>query len=138
MNANLILFPMLTLVGWTMCILGLVAQRRFAAVGARQIRPKDFELGESAAVPPPVALPNRNYMNLLEVPVLFYVVCLTFYVTHQVTGLAVTLAWLFVALRMTHSLVHLSYNNVMHRLGFFAVANFTLIALWLHLLLKLA
>ena len=138
MNQTLILFPMLVLVGWTMSILGLVGQRRLAAVQARQLRPGDFALGESGAVPPAVALPNRNFMNLMEVPVLFYVVSLTFYVTQQVTGPALLLAWTFVALRIAHTLVHLSYNKVLHRLGFFAAANFTLIALWIYLLMRLA
>jgi hypothetical protein len=32
-------------------------------------------------VPPAVSIPNRNYMNLLELPMLFYVVCIVLYVT---------------------------------------------------------
>ena len=35
--------------------------------------PADFRLGESANVPENIKLVNRNYMNLLELPVLFYV-----------------------------------------------------------------
>lgn len=134
MNQTLILFPMLALVGWTMLVLLLIAQRRFAS----RLHPREFAVGESAKVPPGVSLPNRNFMNLLEVPVLFYVVALTFYVTQQVTALAVGLAWAFVALRIGHSLVHLGYNDVMHRLGVFALANFALIGLFVHLLLRLA
>lgn len=134
MNQTLILFPMLALVGWTLSILGLIAYRRIAS----RLHPKEFRLGESAAVPPHVALPNRNFMNLLEVPVLFYVVALAFHVTQQATPVALALAWAFVALRVGHSLVHLTYNNVLHRLGFFAGANFALIALWAYLLVRLA
>ena len=134
MNQTLILFPMLTLVGWTMIVLGMVGGRRLTS----RLHPKEFRLGESAAVPPQVALPNRNFMNLLEVPVLFYVVSLTFYVTQQATTAALALAWIFVGLRIAHSSVHLSYNNVLHRLGFFATGNFVLIALWIYLLVRLA
>jgi hypothetical protein len=53
-----------------------------------------------------------------------------FYVTHTVDALAVNLAWGYVALRALHSLIHLSYNNVIHRLSFFALSNFVLMALW--------
>lgn len=134
MNQTLMLYPMLVLVGWTMTVLGLVGGRRLTS----KLHPREFALGESAAVPAPVTLPNRNFMNLLEVPVLFYVVSLTFYVTQQATAVAVGLAWAFVALRIAHSGVHLTYNNVMHRLGFFATGNLVLIALWVYLLVRLA
>lgn len=127
------LFPMLALVGWTMGVLALMGARRLSS----RLHPREFALGESAVVPPPVSLPNRNFMNLLEVPVLFYVVCLTFYVTGQTTAWTIGLAWAFVALRVVHTLVHLTYNNVMHRLTAFAPANFALLALWVILLVRL-
>lgn len=128
---------MLTLVGLAMLVLSLVGFRRVSAVQARQLKPNDFALGESAAVPATVSLPNRNFMNLMEVPVLFYVVCLTFYITGKVDTAALVLAWLFVVARAGHSAVHLLYNNVWHRLLFFATGNLLVFALWGHLLLKL-
>lgn len=127
------LYPMLTLVGWTMLVLSLIGFRRVTS----RLHPKEFALGESASVPPAVSLPNRNFMNLLEVPVLFYVVTLTFYVAQKAGTAALALAWLFVLARVGHTLVHLIYNNVMHRLAFFALGNFLLLALWVHLLLQL-
>jgi len=133
MNQTLILFPMLTLVGITMTILAMVGFKRLTS----RLNPREFALGESAAVPPPVSLPNRNFMNLLEVPVLFYVVCLTYYVTARADTVALSVAWAFVAARACHSLVHLTYNNVIHRLGFFALGNFLLLFLWARLLLRL-
>ena len=71
-----------------------------------------FKYGESATVPGYVCIPNRNYMNLLEVPVLFYVACLLLYVTDGTSTALVALAWAYVALRVLHSLIHLSYNHV--------------------------
>lgn len=133
MNQALMLYPMLALVGWTMLMLMLVGQRRFTS----RLHPREFAVGESMKVPPQVSLPNRNFMNLLEVPVLFYVVSLTFFVTQQATGAAVALAWTFVALRVVHSLVHITYNNVLQRLGVFALANLTLLGLFVYLLVRL-
>ena len=40
------------------------------------------------------------------------------------------LAWAYVALRVVHSLIHLSYNHVYHRLAAFVVSNGVLAALW--------
>ncbi|MGH8106979.1 MAG: MAPEG family protein, partial [Arenimonas sp.] len=96
----------------------------------REIRAEDFKYGESATVPGYVSIPNRNYMNLLELPILFYVVCLLLYITSVASPYAIQLAWAYVILRIIHSLIHLSYNNVMHRLAAFALSNFALISLW--------
>lgn len=126
-----ILFPIFALAGWTALVLLLVPLYRIRAGRRREIVASDFKYGESAKVPPYVSIPNRNYMNLLELPVLFYVVCLMLYMSNGGSELAQALAWSFVVLRVVHSLIHLSYNNVMHRLAAFALSNAVLIALWL-------
>jgi len=89
-------------------------------------------------VPGEVSLPNRNLMNLLELPVLFYVACLAFYVGGIVDVAAVVLAWAYVALRAAHSVIHLTYNNVFHRLAAFAASNAVLLALWIRFAFALA
>ena len=121
---------MLAQAALTFGVLLFIPLRRFRAAFAGQVTPNDFALGESANVPGHVALANRNYMNLLELPILFYAVCLAMFVTQTVDSLAVNLAWGYVALRVLHSVIHISYNNVVHRLGAFALSNFVLIALW--------
>jgi hypothetical protein len=70
-------------------------------------------------------------MNLLELPVLFYVACIVVYMTDTVSAATVGLAWAFVAARVLHSVIHLTYNNVMHRLTVFTASNFVLVALWI-------
>ena len=64
-------------------------------------------------------------------PILFYVVCIGFYVTRQVTLGVVVLGWVYVALRLLHSLVHLTSNQVIVRLTLFAVGNFVLLGTWI-------
>ena len=121
---------MLALAALTFAILTLVGRTRFKAGFARRVKASDFRYGESANVPPDVSLPNRNLMNLLEMPVLFYVACVSLYATRSVDGFARGLAWLYVALRYVHTGVHLTYNNVYHRLAVFAASNVVLIVLW--------
>jgi hypothetical protein len=130
MTQETIFLPVIALVALTVLVLLFTAGKRFRAVGAGQIGPNDFALGESANVPSHVAVGNRNYMNLLELPILFYVVCLCLYVTGQVDSLVVNLAWAYVGLRVVHSLVHIGYNNVIHRLGVFAISNIVLTVMW--------
>jgi hypothetical protein len=50
-----------------------------------------------------------------------------------VDGYALTIAWVYVGLRAVHSFIHLTYNNVRHRLIPFAVSNFVLATFWMHL-----
>ena len=128
MTQESIFLPFLALGALTFLVLTLIPLRRFRAAAAGQVKPGDFAFGESANVPGHVALPNRNYMNLLELPVLFYAACLALYVTGTVATLPLALAWTYVGLRAAHSLVHLTTNTVMVRLTFFALSNAVLIA----------
>jgi hypothetical protein len=130
MTSYAILYPVFTLALWTSLVLLLIPITRFRAGRRREIVVNDFKYGESPTVPPQVSIPNRNYMNLLEIPVLFYVVCLLIYITGGTSAAMVTTAWAYVALRVVHSIIHLTYNRVIHRLGVFAVSNGVLIALW--------
>ena len=124
------LYPMFALACWTGLVLLLVPFVRARSALRREIAVDDFRFGESAAVPTHVSIPNRNYMNLLELPVLFYVVCLVLYVTGGASSAAIGVAWTYVALRVVHSAIHLSYNHVIHRLTAFALSNVALVLLW--------
>jgi hypothetical protein len=132
MGQHLIFAPMGALACLTFLALAMIPIRRFAAVRAGRVRADDFKLGESAQVPGDVSIPNRNYMNLLELPVLFYVACFMYDLTSRVDGYALTIAWVYVGLRAMHSIIHLTYNNVRHRLIPFAASNLVLATFWMH------
>lgn len=128
-NLN-ILYPLLALAAWTFLVLLLIPFVRIRSIRRREIGPNDFKYGESPAVPANVSVANRNYMNLLELPMLFYVVCVVLYVTGGASRVAVLIAWAYVALRVVHSFIHLSYNHVLHRLSAFTLSNAALVMLW--------
>jgi hypothetical protein len=132
-----IFYPVAALVALTFAVLLAIPVARFRAAFRGEVKAKDFRYGESANVPGAVALPNRNLMNLLELPLLFYVVCIALYVTRTVDGLALGLAWAYVGLRAAHSVVHLTYNNVLHRLAVFAAGNVVLLVIWIRFLVAL-
>ncbi len=137
MHKLAILYPVFALALWTTLVLLLIPITRFRAGSRREIVPNDFKYGESSSVPAYVRIPNRNYMNLLELPVLFYTVCLLIFVTDTASQLTVYIAWSYVALRVIHSIIHLSYNHVIHRLIAFATSNFVLVSLWIFSALKI-
>ena|SRR2546421_10432169 len=138
MPAARILYPIVALATLTFVVLLLIPFARFRAAARGRVTVADFRYGESANVPGDVSLPNRNLMNLLELPLLFYVGCLALYVTNTVDTVALVLAWAYVALRVAHSLIHLTYNNVFHRLSAFAASNVLLVALWIRWVAALA
>jgi len=125
-----ILYPLFALAAWTLIVLVLIPIARVRSVRQREIGPDDFKYGESAKVPGHVSVPNRNYMNLLELPMLFYVVGILLYVTGGASYVTIALAWAYVALRVVHSLIHLTYNKVLHRLTAFTLSNVALVVLW--------
>ncbi|MFL5298234.1 MAG: MAPEG family protein [Phenylobacterium sp.] len=130
LNQASIFAPMGALAFLTMGVLLLVPFRRFRAAFAGQVQRDDFKYGESSRVPGEVSIPNRNMMNLLEMPVLFYVGGLMYFVAGRVDQTVLAVAWTYVALRAVHSLIHLTYNNVFHRLIAYALSNFVLLAFW--------
>ena len=137
MNQIAILYPMFALVALTFVVLLFLPYKRIGAALKGRVKSRDFKYGESANVPGDVSIPNRNLMNLLEMPVLFYAACITFYVTKTVDATALWLAWLYFALRVAHSAVHLSYNWVLHRLAVYAASCVVLAVLWIRLFLAL-
>ena len=134
MKPEAIFAPVGVLALWTLFILFLVGFRRVQAARAGRVPRNAFRMGESAEVPPDIAVVNRNFMNLLESPVLFYVACLVLFATRHVSTGPLVLAWLYVALRLLHSFIHLTKNRIIPRLVSFAAGNLLLIVMWLWIL----
>ena len=132
----MIFAPMGALAFVTFGVLILIPIRRFRAGAAGQIVADDFKFGESSKVPGLVSIPNRNLMNLLELPMLFYVGSLMFFVTSKVDAVVLAAAWLYVGLRAVHCAIHLTYNKVQHRLIPYALSNVVLVAYWLLFFLR--
>jgi hypothetical protein len=138
MKQSEIFWPVLALMAWTLLVLLQVGIRRLRAGFSGRLAVDDFLCGESSRVPVDVALPNRVFMNLLEVPVLFYLLAILFYVTHTVDTPVIALAWLFVLLRLVHSLIYFTYNKVLHRFLAFALSNMLVLAMLVYLTVRLA
>lgn len=78
-----------------------------------------------------------NFRNLFEVPVLFYALCAVALGVSHVPAWLVAGAWLFVALRIAHSVIHCTYNKVMHRFPVFLLGFAVVVALWVAFFLTL-
>lgn len=72
---------------------------------------------------------SDNFLNLFELPVLFYALCIALYVTGMIDFVHLGLAWIFVILRIAHSIIHLTYNKVLHRFLVYALGGAALFAM---------
>lgn len=125
-----IIIPAIVLGFWTFCVLLMIPITRFWAVGHKSATAKDFKLGETDRLPDYVKLPNRNYMNLTELPTLFYFITIVIQITGVTNNLLIGLAWVYVGMRIVHSIVHIFFNHVILRFLVFAIGNVVLLTIW--------
>ena len=99
------------------------------------MRLSHFRTYQAGQEPAQITQASRNYTNLLEMPVLFYAAgCASLALGIETTAMLI-LAWLYVAARIAHSYVHLTFNNVVTRLQVFMFSNLCLLAIWVVLIL---
>jgi len=122
--------PVVALVVLTAIVGLLMAVYRNVAViqGAASARYfKTFTADEPAEW---VERPARAYMNLLELPVLFYVACLLMLTTGGYDSVQISLAWVFVIARYVHAFIHIAFNYLPLRFAAFLAGVVTLAVMW--------
>jgi hypothetical protein len=129
MQQTVIFGPFLALMLLTLVVWVYMYVRRIAFITRERIDPRRLEIpGELARVSPAsISNPSDNLKNLFELPVLFYALSLLLFVTQRVDATYLTAAWVFVAFRVAHSLVHCTFNRVMVRFYCYLAAS---LALW--------
>ena len=131
MNNASMLYPMASLVLLTAVVAGIMLARRIAATRAGLVRMSAFRVNRfDENAPLPMLQAGRNFANLLELPTLFYAVCVATMALDLTDAVLVNLAWAYVALRVVHSVIHIGINNVHFRLGAFALSAAVLVTMW--------
>ena len=125
-----IIYPVFCLVILTFFMIAATGITRLISVRRRQVHPRYYVLMSGGTPPDYVQKIGRNMANLLEVPVLFYLLAVLVILFEISSQLLVDLAWLYVVLRLVHSIIHISYNNVPHRLIVFVLSVVTLMIMW--------
>lgn len=135
MDANQMAYPMFGMFVLTIIVLITNLFLRVRAVLTKQIHPKYFKIFDSdVAKPPQQIIQAKNQLdNLFQMPVLFYGICLLSISLNRIYTLTVVLAWLYVGLRICHTLIHMTYNHVTHRLAAFLSSNIVLLILWINI-----
>ena len=128
------LAPAAVLVVWTLIVLLWIIPARFGAIakledksglaGKQGMRGADLE----GVIPDKANWPAHNHTHLHEQPTLFYAVCIMLAIAGA-GALDVTLAWIYVGVRIVHSLWQILVNNVQLRFLLFLASSIVLIIL---------
>lgn len=129
-----ILQPVVVLLAWTMVMWVWMYATRIPAMSKARIAPDDAKRAKSLdeQLPAEVQWKAHNYNHLHEQPTVFYAVCLLLAMVGWGDGMNALLAWIYVGLRIIHSIVQVTANKVMVRFVLFALSSVVLIALIVH------
>ncbi len=126
--------PVVALVLWTLIMLIWLYATRIPAMARAKVDPEKVKDGAAPFDLLPVG-PRRvaaNYNHLHEQPVLFYAICFALQFLDQANDINIGLAWLYVVIRVVHSLVHATVNVIMIRFLIFIAGSIVLAALTFH------
>lgn len=123
-----ILNPVLALVCWTFVMWGWLYATRLPAMKAlgldRFKEKKDLEL-----LPRTVRQVADNYNHLHEQPVIFYALAFYCHLAGTADPTNITLAWIYVVIRVIHSVFQSLVNVIPVRFAIFAVGSLVLMGL---------
>lgn len=135
-----ILQPLVVLAAWSMIMWlwlyasRLPAMRRAGLLDAnmvgltgRSVRDDMVARGEVSA-----SWKADNYNHLMEQPTVFYAVVIALALMGHGDGLNLTLAWIYVAFRIVHSLVQVTFNRVVVRFSLHVLGTVPLLMLVTH------
>ena len=124
-----LLAPIMALVLWTFVMCAWLYVTRIPAISRLKISLDPQRPAEEfhKQLPAHVRWKADNYNHLLEQPTLFYAVTLTLALLGKDQGFNICLAWLYVGLRVVHSLVQATINIILLRFAIFMTATLVLL-----------
>lgn len=131
-----LLGPVVALVGWSLVVLFVLAFVRFRGVkqAGLKVDPSRGGRGQDldGVLEPKANWPAHNYAHLMEQPTLFYAIVLALVLMGFDHPINVTLAWIYVGLRVVHSLVQIFWNDLRVRFPLFLLGSLALVSLTVH------
>lgn len=130
--------PVMALVAWSLVIWLWMYVQRIPAMQKAGIKPQDARFpGSLDKLPDGARQAADNYNHLMEQPTIFYAAALAIQVAGHADGMAVHFAWVYVGLRVLHSLVQVSVNLVALRFLLFVLSTGVLAAMVIRELMRL-
>ena len=138
MNLDAAIFtPAIAMVALTAVVWLRMLSDRVGEMRARKIHPQQVATPRLVAQKLENLQSADNFRNLLEVPVLFYVLCGFLAITKLTSVLLLACAWGYVVLRAYHSYIQLTHNTVMRRFQVYVASCIVLAVMWVVFAVKL-
>ncbi|MED5388687.1 MAG: MAPEG family protein [Pseudomonadota bacterium] len=133
-TASPILAPVVALVAWSMIMWLWMYVTRLPAMFKAEMKPDPYApRGEQMnTLPASVRWKADNYNHLMEQPTLFYAVALALALLDQGDGSSLVMAWIYVGIRVVHSLVQALINKIEVRFLLFMLSSLALAGLTLN------
>jgi len=128
------IYAMFAMILLTFSVGGYLLKLRVTAVKTGAVKLSAFRLNDAEAMPVNMQQASRNYTNLFEVPVFFYGAGILAVALGLENPSIILLGWVFVVARIVHSWIHVTNNNVIHRLQAFMVGNICVLLIWIIIL----
>ncbi len=126
-----ILNPMLAMLAWSGLIVAILLSTRIPVVikqwGNLQFAKHSDELRPK--MPEKFRYITDNYNHIFEQPTLFYAVLIYIQLADTANQTNISLAWAYVSIRVIHSVIQLTNNNVSWRAASFATSSLILMAI---------
>jgi hypothetical protein len=123
--------PVVALVIWSLIMLIWLYATRIPAMAKAKVKPGEATKAQMEALPGAANVAN-NYNHLMEQPTIFYAICFALQFLEQTHDINIGLAWLYVALRVVHSLLQATVNFIPLRFLIFVAASVVLVMLTVH------
>jgi hypothetical protein len=133
---QLLLLPVFIHVGLTTLVGIRLVRSRIGSVKAGKTRIKDIAT-DNRAWPEDVRKLGNNFDSQFDVPMMWYGCVAMLIATGLADWVAVVLSWVFVALRVAHSLVHTGSNFLPTRMRLFLTAFGAMFLMWAWFALRL-
>lgn len=136
MSIQMVLLPVFAQIGLTFVLLiAMVGARRRAIVGG-ETRIRDIALGEPNW-PVRATQIGNCYRNQFELPVLFYLLIALALPLRHADLFIVLMSWVFVVIRVAHTGVFVTSNDLGQRSTIWIAGVLVLLAMWVYFALKI-
>lgn len=130
MSEHGMITPVVALVIWSLIMLIWLYATRIPAMAKAKVKPGEATKAQMEALPS--ANVANNYNHLMEQPTLFYALCFALELLGQANDINIDLAWLYVVIRIVHSLLQATVNFIPIRFLIFVLGSLVLMALAVH------
>jgi hypothetical protein len=129
-----LIYPTLAMIFWIFVVGVIMALRRKNAFASGAVHPDDVAVS-TERYPLPARLAAANFSNQFETPVIFFALVMIAMETGATGHAMALLAWLYVATRVVHTLIHIGPNKLPLRGAVFGIGVLALFGMWLGVLL---